>query len=580
LLQSQSISGSWRKSVHGDWIKGTTIHEGRSIAGYAYASLLKLDKIQQSSGVSRPNEGEKIKRHDIFYEEAAERLRPFLTIHPPQENARPQESVGFKRSRQIPIDWTYVFSADLVKDYAGIEVDATFKGLGSFLHFRRYFEKLWGLNESTYDEKRDKIFERKPTHIFRLDPETSASLAEPERDAIVLKHPIANRMFSIKLRDRELQEEDFRTYATYLAIWSHVDRIEYSFNEQADASQSLLSSIEILDIAPAIIIRRYREFEDLRQISKDLSESADRLAKEQIVGLLSEIQINHLLSAIMRMKQPLRDLDLGLSRLSDRAANLGYILPLVTGEYKYPDGSSIRLEKGRLYKPYRAEIKWTTEVPRSREFISERRAFGVVVGYRKVRRSWTETVEHREVVEKYGEVKVDLDPWEERELSLAQTEGLTSYRFERAGAEYVTREGVQLWDVMERCERDETFRRGVAVWIPIYEQKLTGGEIVTRYVICKRPFPGYSPVASPAMFIHESLSYRTAWRTSELGELVHSVNMGPGEERTITIEQASEQQVERVQATTSILDLTESDSLELSTEIEKEANASTESSRD
>lgn len=570
--------------VTGDWISGTTIFAGRTLKGYIHNSLLKVGQIEADEPTG-PESGSSgiIKRHDVFYEDAAERLRPYLTINPPQEAARPQESVSFKRSRNVEVDWSYILRGTIVGDYTGQPLPQPFKIGSSFIHFRRYYERLWSLQKSNFPDLAGKLFFTGDVKVPKVTQVLGAGVTysmELRAGVTVMKHPLTERMFALTL-DSPLTQGDFADYATYSALWPRVKGIEYCFpaSEDNGAAAHILTTYEEVDLAPSIIIRQYREFEDIRQFATDLSARADELARQQVTGLLSELQINYLLNAIMRMKQPLRDLEFGLRRLADKASDLNYILPLVDQTFTYPDASTLTLTKGKLYRPYRTQITWSTDVVRTRDVWVEDRFLGVVIGRRKIHQTWTERVQQFANVQKYGEIQVDLDPWEEKELVLSQIEGLASYRFERVGGEYVTATGIELTDVVERCEQDEAFRRTVAIWIPSYEQKLTSGEVLTRYAIFKRPFPGYTPVRSPTLFVHETLSYRTGWRTSELGELVHSVNMAPGEERTITIEQSTTRQVEDVQSTTSILDLTESESLELSDEIEKEASSSNESTR-
>lgn len=571
--------------VVGDWVSGTTIFAGRTLAGFIHTSLLKVNNIEEEPPVT-PEAGSPgiIRRHDVFYEDAAERLRPYLTINPPQEAAQPQESVAFKRSRNIEVDWSYILLGPIVEEYTGQALPQPFAVGSTFLHFRRYFERLWGIDGTTYPALATKIFltgdVKVPRVIQTVGGVGLTYVMELRSGITVLKHPLTQRMFELTL-DVPLTAADFADYAAYRAIWPRVTGIEYCFpsSEADDAAPRILTTYEEVDLAPSIIVRQYREFEDLRQFATDLSARAEELAKQQVTGLLSELQINYLLNAIMRMKQPLRDLEFGLRRLADKASDLNYLLPLADQTFTYPDGSTLPIVKGKLYRPYRTQITWSTNVVRTRDVWVEEKFLGVVISRRKIHQTWTERIQQYANVEKYGEVQVDLDPWEEKELALGHLEGLVSYRFERVGGEYVTATGIELTDIMERCEQDEAFRRTVAIWIPSYEQKLTSGEVLTRYAIFKRPFPGYTPVRSPAMFVHETLSYRTGWRTSELGELVHSVNMAPGEERTITIEQSTTRQVEDIQSTTSILDLTESESMELSDEIEKEASSSNESTR-
>lgn len=576
-------------AVVGEWVEGYTSQAGKNYVGFAHTNLLRAEKIIEGEGASGPSHGKKNKRHEVFFEEQAEKLRPFLSINPPQDRAKATEALSFNRSRVIDIDWQYVFSPKLVKDYhnADPEPGKTFELTDQLNYFQTYFDELWGISLDNFNERKTEFLEQRTVKIPSVDRDAAGNTVfsmEKKENAWVLKHPLANRWFYIEpiAGQAEISDADFEDYPTYIKIWSErADGVEVSFSETEDdnSAHQLLPATDEIDLAPSIIQRQYQELQDLKPFAKTLSDKADELAKSQVTGLLSDNQINQLLNAILRMKQPQRDVTFSERQLVDRASDLNYILPLIDREYKYPDGSKLTMKSGSLYQPYRTTVYWRSKVKRVRYVIVTKKVLGIVVSRRRVRQEWMETVNNYRTVTKYGEVQVDLDPWEEKEVELAENEGLQSYRFERINGDYFDVNGTSLESVIENCDRDEEFRRQTAIWIPVYEQKLTEGEILTKYTIVKRPFRGYAPVRSPAVFFHEALSYRTAWRSSELGELVHSINMGPGEERTITVEQTTSRQIETVQSTTSILDLTRSDTLELSSEIEREAGNSSESTR-
>ncbi|CAM2845357.1 hypothetical protein [Vibrio mytili] len=575
--------------VVGEWVEGYTTVNGKNYEGFAHTNLLRTEKIIEGEGASDSSRGEKSKRHDIFFEEQAEKLRPFLSINPPQDRARATEALSFNRSRVIDIDWQYVFSPKLVKDYHTDEPapSKTFELTDQLNYFQNYFDELWGISPGNFEERKAEFLKQATIKIPSVSRDENGKTVfsmEKKENLWVLKHPLVNRWFYIEpiAGQDAISEADFADYPTYLKIWTErADSVEVSFSDTEDDSiaDKLLPAIDEIDLAPSIILRQYQELQDLKPFAKTLSDKANELATSQVTGLLTDNQINQLLNAILRMKQPQRDVTFSERQLVDRASDLNYILPLTNRTYKYVDGSTEEMVPGKLYQPYRTTIYWRSQVKRVRYVTRTKKVFGVVVSRRRVRQEWMETVNNSRRVTKYGEVQVDLDPWEEKEVELAEKEGLESYRFERINGDYFDVNGTSLESVIENCDRNEEFRRKTAIWIPVYEQKLTEGEILTKYTIIKRPFRGYAPVRSPAVFVHEALSYRTAWRSSELGELVHSINMGPGEERTITVEQTTSRQIETVQSTTSILDLTRSDTLELSSEIEREAGNSSESTR-
>ena len=123
---------------------------------------------------------------------------------------------------------------------------------------------------------------------------------------------------------------------------------------------------------------------------------------------------------------------------------------------------------------------------------------------------------------------------------------------------------------MLRCERDEDFRCRCAVFLPVIEKALSGSQVIRGYHVFIAPFPGIVPVALPRLSIRESLSYRLAWQETQLGEVVSSINLAPGESRTITVRRSYEQETVYSQKRTTIFDLQETETTDIATEMERE----------
>ena len=113
--------------------------------------------------------------------------------------------------------------------------------------------------------------------------------------------------------------------------------------------------------------------------------------------------------------------------------------------------------------------------------------------------------------------------------------GLQVYTFAQAPTGMVSTDGEPLHQIMDRCGYDEAFRRLCVVMLPVYEESLTGERLVSKYAIYRRPLPGIVPTILPRLSLEESLTYRTAWVQSQLGELLNSINLAPDEERKVTI---------------------------------------------
>jgi len=261
-------SGYTFKSSAGDSCSdgGGTSVEGKRYEGFAHNSLLKAEKIIEADSPSTPAHGGKIKRHEIFFEEQAEKLRSYLSIDPPQDRARPTEALSFNRSRVIKIDWQYVFSPKLVKDYFNDEPAParTFVLTDQMMYFMSYFNDLWGLDPANYDKLKGSFVEQRtiriPVVLRDANGNTSFSMRKKD-DTWVLRHPLAERWFYIEpiAGQDEISDLDFGAYAAYSRIWSaRADGVEICFAEEEgdDKAETLLPAIDEVDLAPSIIIRQ------------------------------------------------------------------------------------------------------------------------------------------------------------------------------------------------------------------------------------------------------------------------------------------------------------------------------------
>ncbi len=589
-------SGHWVNIIGvetSSWLNVWTIYKNKQFEGYMGTSVLRKRYPLTKADDLDPWQ---TMRHQYFAEPESASLKSFLTISPPSINARPAEALTIARSREVQFDWSLIFSSSLLNRYFGGNNIQPFATTANIRYFLDYFLRIWGLNQSNYaqetatPQQASRIFELMDVKLPAIREKTPVVIGLPRFEYVyedlqgqwVLKHPLSGRLFLIRALDsaNPIVASDFADWAAFWQLFLNKVREVTHVVEHTSTigAQKLVSEVEEVDLAPAIVLRQYSELASVKEFTESLDKQATELGKQGIQNLLSDQEIDGLISGVLRMKAPEVERRVGLERLVDRSSDLGYLLNVSdqAKKYKYEDGSELNLDPGKLYQPYITRIYWTTEHKRSREW-SNPGFFGF--GGSSGRSEWVEVIRHEKDVIKYREEPVDFDPWNERQSELLRKEGLRSFRFEKQGQNYRTSQGENLADVMSRCDRDESFRQQTAVWLPVYEQRLTRGEILTRYVIFKRPYLGIRPTRLPRLYVEENLTYRTQWRSSELGELVHTINLAPGEERTVTVDQKTSKQIEETRSTTSILDLTESDSLELSTEIEKEAKSSTESSR-
>ncbi|MHC4356223.1 MAG: hypothetical protein ACYS0H_26265, partial [Planctomycetota bacterium] len=183
-----------------------------------------------------------------------------------------------------------------------------------------------------------------------------------------------------------------------------------------------------------------------------------------------------------------------------------------------------------------------------------------------------------QIVEDYKEVDTSKDILAEKRSAMRKA-GHQVFVFDQTPIGLVSTEGEPLRQIMDRCRYDEAFRRVCVVMLPVYEESLTGLRLVAKYSIFKRPLPGLVPTILPRLSIEESLTYRTAWLKTQLGELVNSINLAPDEQRKVTIIKRFEQETTVTRTSTSIFDISRAETTDLATEMENQARQERESSK-
>ena len=182
------------------------------------------------------------------------------------------------------------------------------------------------------------------------------------------------------------------------------------------------------------------------------------------------------------------------------------------------------------------------------------------------------SVERRLVryITEWEKLRLDLEPEEIRRAQLEER-GFECYLFDLTDDGYISQDGESLESIMRRCDLDERFRQRCAVFLPGYEQKLTEGTIKTKYLIILAPLPGLDIVSLPEIYLEEQLAYRADWAGSEVGEILHSMSLAPGEKRQVSVSRQFKRETSESRSITSVLDVTRKDSIDLSTSMENTA---------
>lgn len=492
-------------------------------------------------------------------------LQSYLQIRPPENAYDTSPILSFTRKREIELPWD-----DLI---GGNELIP-----GSISAIRTYFESSW---KKKFEEITDFLEEE-----FVKPLETASMYATKFEDdnyweidtGYAIHHANSGRWYKLLTPENNLTKDDFASPAAFDSAWEEkIIGIELLF-DSAEEAKTCYSSFSEVDLRPALIERKYQEYNILRSFAHDIKNDASEFTKALIANLLESSfdpdEIIRLQDKILRLEMGEYDIQKRIDKLVADATRLGYIL--VDGQDKtitLKDDTPKTLEKGKLYTTFERVARWTSTESRSVSYTKSTWWGGTKHGVRKE----VYQQPHEEVIEDYQEVDTNSDPLQEKQTECLR-EGLSVFVFERRADGFVTAEGQSLTEVMQRCSFDEDFRRKCVVMLPVVEKSLTGERIISKYSIFSRPLPGISPGILPRLSLEESLTYKTVWQEVQIGELVSSINLAPGEKRDITISKVFEEETTVSRSSTSIFEITQNESTDLASEMENQSRMEGETS--
>lgn len=389
--------------------------------------------------------------------------------------------------------------------------------------------------------------------------------------------PVPEDAWLLHLRDRSYWAKpgpgktlgNFDTPDGYYKAWTNIASLELvkAPDREAPFSHQFLCPMHL-----ELIVAQFESIDAEEPMAAGFAELGDKL-KDRLgdavrIEDVSDAEIERLTQRYRTLKLRARELAEAKRSLQRQAAQLGYHLAITNGPL--PDGRT-QGAKGRLYRStyywaYYSRLEpYTVEIVRRVAFFR----FKIrVVRYR------TRIVQRR--LQTFEEVLPGRAQWEIAQERLAQS-GFIPVFLELGSAGYASADGLRLEDLMQQLEQDEALRQRIALFVPLYQQKLTLGLVKTEYLVVLRPLPGMMPIALPGAYLEESTSYRLSWRGVEVGELLTSVPLAPGESRRIEISQQFQRKVERVQSVTTALDVSASQTWELSDAIEQTSRRESES---
>jgi hypothetical protein len=508
-------------------------------------------------------------------------LAPFLTMRPPDDYpeidkkalAEAPPLLSFNRKRTVDLPWRTIFE--------GVSIDPA----PSLTAVRRMLERGWPLPEAPADTDYAALVSEgwiyataaesadgaalPPVFRVTVDPNTGDPVGTAVTAGIVFRHASGRLYLALAAEpDAPLSLDSFKTCDGYEAAWANgIDGVEPVYATAALAAAGSTGFAEV-DLRPTVIQQKLVELLEERRLSDriggQVEEMTDEIVRRIAATRLETGDIDEAQNRLIQARLGRFDVERRLDRLVSQAAAFGYHVFKDDKSFTFAPGDERPVKAGEVYTKFKRTAFWTTphiriQAYRQRVLWWTERRHRVVI----------ETRQHSKTVADYQKVDTDVDLVGRRADAYRQ-QGMTVYVCARGPNGFVASDGQSLRAIMERCELDEAFRVKCVVFLPVYDERLTGERALIKYSIFERPLPGVQAVDLPRLSIVEQLSYRTAWRGVQLGELVSSINLAPGETRTVVVSKEYRQETTVTRSTTSIFEVNEAESNDLATEMENQ----------
>lgn len=567
--------------------------------------------------------GELPTRDELLHQERT--LNPILaeqlSLRPPADLENVPPTLAFNRVRQIAVPWP-----ELMQAMSQIGEST----MGATRALRNYFEESWWgearpaptdddisalfdaglivtLPEDVaegatpkhsfhyYTQKREPKPEKPPIfdvlramqYLVNKEGELDILVddAKPLTEGVVMIDAISGRAYLIETEAPFTDLASLRTAEGYVRFWEEFAESAMVIGRDFDGAIEAQSHYQEVDLRAPYIERRYAELKVFEEVAKAIDEKVkgalDGLLELGLGRELDFSQFEAVQERYVNARLGPERIERMLRLLKKQALSMNYRLFLGDEPDKtltFPDGTSHTAEAGHLYKTITRQCNWTVSYKKS---IVRNAAEGFWYGVKRVfggaeekpTKTWTKP--KSAPVRDYERVDTLTDPLAEK-VRIFEEAGREVFVFDEAPGGYVTDDGQALTSIMARCRYDEQFRRSCVVMIPVYEQGFSIVKPVVSYHLFERPLPGIVATRLPQIFLSESLSYRTAWKGVELGELVSSINLTPGEEREMTITRSVTRETSESSSSTSVIELASSETTDIATEMERIARTENE----
>jgi hypothetical protein len=542
----------------------------------------------------------------VFEIDGAEELRKALVIGAPSAPETTPPSLTFERKRDVEIPWRDVFtgielgireSVDAIRLDLERSVGKGGKALelmddADAAALAPYYAALGVAPADSENEG-----EQPPAPLTAYRPEFSdppesgeataasppdiAVSAEEISTGVIFRHGSGRVYRLLPVEGEALSPDDFATADVYAETWNRkIAGAELVYLDSADVAAGA-SEFEEIDLAARVIEAKFRELLELRDYQEALDTKAadviDQMLTSAVQNNLDLDEVERIQSKGLKIKMSLHRINTRIKRLTNQASDLGYVLfDKDQPAPAHPDNKGQSLKAGVLYEKYRRVAKWTTVSTVNRTIRETLRILFVNVETRRVVAQRAQQ-QHSRVVDDYREVDTSRNLLAEKVAAL-RADGFHVHVLRLAPQGYLSEDNVSLDAIMAECGRDERVRRDCALILPIFEQSMSGQRALIKYHVFKRPLPGVEPTAMPRLTLIESLSYRLAWTGAQIGEVVSSLNLAPGESRTVTMRREYETETTITESRASVFDLDRQESSDLSSEMEDQVREESEHS--
>lgn len=494
-----------------------------------------------------------------------------LTIGDPFVHSSAPSSLQFKRYRDVEIDWLDFIDGDTARKIRNFQGSGRVK-LGTLDFIRKARERAGVDFSSPMAPDPSGFWNEGPIWVSQAAtaPVQAVYIMMPTEDGTRYFVPLRGdgSVFvsgqSTELPNPVTYDEMDKFFDEYAAAWQLGALTE-------DIVKNVPQEIEVLDLGIRAIFENYIRADKLARLYNDLLTNQPPVTQDTWAND----------ATITEMRRKVDEFSIQLAyakgsklQLSSMASERGYELPLEKITVYHPDvQKDVTYEEGKLYLKTIKTLSWEVTETRT-DYQYESGASGGSVTPIQVPVKVPKSAQ----IPVYEEVTIGKDPIVLARQRLGKA-GFQVYEAQQRDQGWVLEDGTALQLLVEICSRNEAKRLQTAVILHFERPTATGLFPERSALIIKRPLPGMVPVAFPTVSFCETLSYNMHWRGTELGPLVGSINLAPGEERTIATTRTFTEELTSVSSRRSLLEENSSSSQDFATALENEfANETSKSS--